>query len=1044
MKPRRRLARLKSCATIVLSCAPLIVSLFATSAHAQQVDEAFLKTFAWRSVGPAGSGGRIVDIAVAGESPQRIYVAAATGGVWKSLNQGTSWEPIFERERVASVGDIAVDPHNPDTIWVGTGEANPRNSVSWGDGVYKSTNGGKTWTNVGLKDSQHIGRIVVDPRNPNTVYVGVLGHIWGASKERGVFKTSDGGQTWTSILFVNADTGVIDLAIDPVDSNTLYAATWEMRRDAFPGGDPGKGWGPGSGIHKTSDGGRTWRKLTSGLPAGDLGRIGLDIAATNPSVIYATVQTPTTVPREGSEDGPPPASITPKTMKDGGIFRSDDRGETWRWVNAANNRPFYYSQVRVDPTNENHVYTAGSSYAESEDGGRTFRNQNWNIHVDHHALWIDPRNPKHMLDGNDGGIYMTWDGGASWDFQNQIALGQFYSVDVDMRKPYFIYGGVQDYCSWGGPSATRKSVGIQAADWFKVQTGDGFQVRVDPTDHTIVYAESQNGGLVRHDLTSGRNTSIKPRARTGQPAYRFNWETPIMISARDPKTIYVGGNVLFKSANRGDAWSAISPDLTNEKVATISTFAESPLDAAVLYAGTDDGNVWVTRDGGKNWKNITTKFPGMPGKRWVSRVIASRYQAGTAYLAFDGHRNDDFTTYLFRTADYGDSWKPLAGDLPPATPVRVIREDVKNPHLLFAGTESAAYASVDDGAHWIRLMNNLPTVPIADLIVHPRDGDLIAGTHGRSFWVMDISPLQELTPQVLSSDAHLFSVKPATAFDVRVFTTDEFLAQKRFIAENPPSGATITYYAKAAPTGDVKITILDKSGGIIRELTATNDKGLNRVQWDLRGKPPVNSRRAGGAGQAGAPGGPGTGTTGGLGGNAQGAIVDPGEYVAKLTINGKDLTTPIVVEADPLVTINTDDRSQRRGVITTALDLQAKSEPASVRAESASDQLEALAKSVDGVAGAPVAVKKTTKDAAAQAATIKTELARITRSTTQLFGQISGSPFVPTDTQRQELEDLQKELAEQSSALNTLLAATIPSVEKQLNDAGVPRIVIRP
>ena len=826
----------------IVFCAALVLS--APLARAQTLDEALLTHFTWRSVGPAGAGGRVVDVAVAGETTQRIYVAFATGGLWTSANEGTSWMPIFDHEAVSSIGDIAVDPSNPDTIWVGSGEVNPRNSVSWGDGVYKSADGGKTWTNTGLKDTNHIGRVIVDPRSPNTVYVAALGHMWGSSKERGVFKTTDGGLTWTSSLFVNEDTGAVDLVMDPLDSNTLYAAAYEVRRDRFAGGDPEKGWGPGSGIYKTTDAGRTWRRLTSGLPSGPLGRIGLDVSASNPRVVYAVVQTPTTVPRESvDEAGPPPAPAGPKTMKDGGVFRSDDRGETWTWVNAIDPRPFYHSQVRVDPADENHLYILGSPIAESLDGGRTFKNQPWNIHVDHHALWIDPRNHAHMINGNDGGIYVTWDGGRDWDFQNQMAVSQLYSVDVDMRKPYYIYGGVQDYCTWGGPSATRKTVGIQLADWFKVQTGDGFQARVDPTDYTIVYAESQNGGLVRHDLKSGRNVAIKPRARDGKPAYRFNWETPILISSHDHNTLYVGGNFVFKSTDRGDTWTEISPELPTAKVGTIATIAESPVDAAVLYAGTDDGNVFGTRDGGRSWKNLTAKFPGMPGRRWVSRVVASRYEKGAAYVAFDGHRDDDFTTYLFKTADYGETWKSIKSDLPAAMPVRVVREDVKNPHLLFAGTEAAAFVSIDDGQHWTRLLNGMPTVPVADLIVHPRDGDLIAATHGRSFYVMDISPLQELTPQVLASDAHLFTVKPAVAFDYRVFTNDEFLAQKRFIAGNPPPGVTISYYLKNG--GDAKLVILDRSGAVVRDLTATKEKGVNRVEWDLRGKPPVRTPRPG-------------------------------------------------------------------------------------------------------------------------------------------------------------------------------------------------------
>ncbi|HTK30114.1 MAG TPA: hypothetical protein VL309_11200, partial [Vicinamibacterales bacterium] len=847
----------------------LALGAAAVSVPADQADDV-LRHFEWRAVGPAGAGGRIVDIAVGGGARQTIYVAAATGGIWKSTSQGTAWHPIFDHQDVASVGAVAVDPSNADIVWVGTGEVNPRNSVSWGDGVYRSADGGRTWAHLGLEDSRHIGRIVVDPRNPSVVYVAALGHLWGSSRQRGVFKTTDGGQTWASSLFVNDDTGAVDLVMDPRDSSTLYAAAYEVRRDGFAGGDPEKGWGPGSGIYKTTDAGRTWRKMTDGLPAGPLGRIGLAVAASNPAFVYAVVQTATTVPRESAEEGPAPPPAGPRTMADGGIFRSEDRGETWQWVNALDLRPFYYSQVRVDPANERHLFVLGTSNSESDDGGRTFRTLNVNIHVDHHAMWIDPRDSRHIIDGNDGGIYVTWDGGATWDFQNQMALSQLYSVDLDMRKPYFIYGGSQDYCSWGGPSATPKSVGIRVDDWYRVQTGDGFQARVDPADYTIVYAESQNGGLVRHDLRTGRNVAIKPRARTGEPAYRFNWETPVLISSHDPKTIYVGGNRLFKSTDRGDAWTPVSPDLTTDKAGTITTFAESPLDAAVLYAGTDDGHVWATRNGGTEWKEITARVPNMPGRRWVSRLVASKYDAGTVYLAFDGHRSDDVTTYLFKSTDFGSTWKSIRSDLPAATPVRVIREDVRNPHLLFAGTEAAAYTSWDDGAHWHRLMNGMPTVPVADLAVHPRDGELVAATHGRSFFVMDIAPLEELTPAVLAADAHLFAVKSAVAYDYRAFSDDQFLGEKRFVGENPPPGTTISYYLKSAKP-DVRLAVIDKAGAVVRELTATRDAGINRVQWDLRGKGLASGRgepgqtggargagAAGRAGEAGAPGGTGT------------------------------------------------------------------------------------------------------------------------------------------------------------------------------------------
>jgi photosystem II stability/assembly factor-like uncharacterized protein len=1008
---------------------PTLLLLTAALISAQSgLTPALLKSFIWRSVGPAGAGGRVTDIAVAGDSPRIIYAATGSGGIWKSPNEGTTWEPIFDHEGVAAMGAVAADPANPETIWAGTGEANPRNSVSWGNGVYKSTDAGRTWANMGLHDSQHIGRIRIDPRNADTVYVAALGHIWGPNKERGVFKTTDGGLTWSPSLFINEDTGVVDLAMDPNDSNTLYAAAYEVRRDGFPGGDPEKQYGPGSGIYKTTNGGRTWRKLAAGLPTGPLGRIGLDIARTNSAVAYAIVQTATTAPPEGAGDGPPPPpdpNAPPKTMKDGGVFRSDDRGETWRWVNSTNLRPFYYSQIRVDPANENHVYTLATANNESWDGGVTFKAITENIHVDHHALWIDPKNSRHQIDGNDGGIYMTWDMGHTWDFQNQMAISQLYSVDVDMRKPYYIYGGSQDYCSWGGPSATRNMVGIRYADWFKVQTGDGFQVRIDPTDYNIVYAESQNGGLIRHDLRSGRNVAIKPRARTGKPAYRFNWETPVTISAHDHNTLYMGGNFVFKSTNRGDAWNEISPDLTTNKKATVTTIAESPLDAKVLYAGTDDGNIWVTRDS-KTWTDITANVPGMPGRRWVSRLVASRYDAGTVYLAFDGHRSDDFATYLFKSTDYGQTWQSIKGDLPPATPVRVIREDVKNHNLWFAGTESAAYASIDGGAHWMRLSEGLPTVPVADLIVHPRDGDLIAATHGRSFWILDISPLQELTPAVLSSDVHLFNVKPAVVFDYRVFTNNEFLAEKRFITPNPGPGATISYYLKSA--ADAKLEILDKSGAVVRELTAKKDQGINRVQWDLRGKNLSQTQRRPPATENPIQTPPPN----------QGAMVDAGEYTARLTVGGKEYTTSITVEPDPETTVSDADRATRRVLITTLYTLQTKTDTAAARADSLATQLSALERNLEKDKKLAALT-----DAVRDSAKVRTELTRISRSVNQAFSAVSGSPFVPTVTQREETEDLQKEFEANSTALDTLLKETVPKIEKQLDAAGISRITVR-
>jgi photosystem II stability/assembly factor-like uncharacterized protein len=1015
----------------------LVLALFmAGPASAQQFDAATTKHLTWRSVGPVGAGGRMIDVAVAG-TPQHIYVAAATGGLWKSTDNGVSWTPIFDHETSISIGAVAALDSNPDVIWVGTGEANPRNSVLWGDGVYKSADGGQTWKNMGLKETHHISRIVIDPNHPDTVYVAALGHMWGPNKERGVYKTTDGGLTWTKSLTVDDHTGAIDLAIDPQDPQTVYAAMYQMQRDGFDGGDPADGWGPGSGIFKTTDGGRNWRKLTRGLPTGDLGRIGLSVSRSNPAVVYAIVQSSTTVPRETTEGEARP---TPgkKTFQNGGVFRSDDRGETWTWVNDADQRPFYFSQIRVDPNNPDHVYIVGNNILESQDGGKTFVSRRDNIHVDHHAFWIDPANSRHMIDGDDGGVYMTFDAGANWQFVDQMPLSQFYEVDVDNRDPYYIYGGVQDYCSWGGPSATRKTVGIMKSDWQKVMTGDGFQAHPDPQDDNTVYAESQYGGLVRHDVKSGRNVSIKPQPKKGDAAYRFNWETPYIVSTHDHQTLYMGGNFLFKSTDRGDSWAVISPDLTSNKLGTASTVAESPLEAGLLYVGTDDGNVWVSRDGGKNWKNVTANVPGMPGKRWVSRVTPSHFAEGTAYLAFDGHWEDDYATYLFKTTDYGATWTAIKGDLPANGPVRVVREGQKNRNLLFAGTQFGAFASIDGGRHWASLMSGLPTQPVADLIIQPREGDLVAATHGRSIYILDdIEPLEELTPEVLSKDAYLFKVRPVVPFDDRVYTDDQFLASNWWHGENPPHGAMIDYYLKAGRahrpaatdgrTADaVKITITDGSGHVVRALAGTDDAGINRVVWDLRGEAPAHTR----TGNAG----------GGFFGRAEGALVDPGTYTAKVVAHGQTLTTPVVVKADPLVTISDSDRTARRSTIDKLAELQRPADAAAAQGNTLNTELQGLQKRIAGTKNVPESITSSLKQVADQMSKLHDELDETNSTALRLFREVTGSPFLPTGTEQQQLTDLSSSLDDQGGQLSTIVSKTIPDLERKMDEAHVARI----
>ena len=1049
--------------TLVLAASPTL---------AQQISQSHLDAFTWRSVGPPGAGGRMIDIEVVGEFPHTIFVAGATGGLWRSTNNGVTFEPIFDNEATNSIGAIAVQSTNPDIIWVGTGENNARNSVSWGNGVYKSTDGGASWTNVGLRDSHHIGDILIAPTDPQTVYVAALGHFWGANDERGVYKTTDGGETWERVLFINEDTGVVDLAMDARDSDTLYAAAYQVRRDGFSGGNPDTGWGPGSGIYKTTNGGRNWKELTNGLPAGEKGRIGLAVSHTDPAIIYAVVQTASTLgpPRDPNEPAPP---APPRTMQEGGVFRSTDRGESWEFRNSINPRPFYYSQIRVDPSDPDRVYVLGGSVAISNDGGENFDNVRMNVHVDHHDLWIDPANADHLVLGNDGGLYFSYDRGATWDFLNQMALGQFYAIDVDMREPYYIYGGVQDYMSWAGPSATRSSIGITTADWYKLMTGDGFQVRIDPTDHNIVYAESQRGGLIRHDQRTGQNTRIRPEVPDGDDAYRFNWDTPIHISYHDPATIYMGGNFVFRSRNRGNEWEVISPDLTTHtvpnpidpdgeprKVGSASAFAESPLNPDLLFVGTDDGNLWMTRDSGDNWSDLTEYFPGLIGKRWVSRLVASRFDERRAYAAFDGHRNDDFAPHIYITLDAGATWESIAANLPDDGPVRVIHEDVKNPDLLFLGTEFAAYASFDRGGSWLRLMSGMPTVAVADMVVHPRDGDLIAGTHGRSAYVMDITPLQELTPEVAAQDLHVFSIENAVAYRNRLFTNDQFLGEKRWVAENPPYGATISYLVGAAAAeaavaaGDAPadttaaatideagdaggrgtegadpnratITIRDADGRLVRELRGPAREGIHRVQWNLRYGPwpAEGSEDADGGGQE--------------------PLARPGTYQVTVAIGDHQETTTVVIDPDPDLIVSDADAERRWEVIDQLRPLQAELTDAARSWRELREGLEGLEESVDGVEAFGDSLGEKLTELLDETRTMAFQQGRTSDTVSDLYRNIESTPFPPTATQLRQLDEVIAAHAEQSAAYDALIANQVPALEQEMDDKGIPRLVIR-
>jgi photosystem II stability/assembly factor-like uncharacterized protein len=853
----------------------LALALAAVPARAADAPPPLFDALPARCLGPGNMGGRVVDLAVVEGRPATLYVATASGGLWKTTNNGTTWVPAFERESTVSLGAVAVSASNPDVVWVGTGEANARNSVSWGDGVYKSTDGGKTWQHAGLRDTQHIGRVVIHPTNPDIVYVAALGHVWGANRERGLYKTADGGKTWTQVKFLDADTGFIDLAMDPDDPDTLYAAAYRVRRDAFSGGNPAEQFGPLAGLYKTSDGGKTWARLGTGLPTRPVGRCGLAVYRKDPRILYAVVQTDRTILKRETEWGQPAkANGDPAN---GGVFRSADRGATWVKVNDLCPRPFYFGQVRVDPNDDRRVYVLGVALHVSRDGGKTFKAEtDPAVHADWHALWVDPKDSDHMAAGSDGGAFLTFDRGQNWEHPKNLPIGQFYAVAVDMSRPYWVYGGLQDNGTWGGPSATRNVDGVSAANWSRVLGMDGFHCQVDPRDSDRVYAEGQYGELRRVNVGTGEAVNIRPTPPQGQPEYRFNWSTPLLLSPHDPNTIYYGGNVLFRSRDRGDRWEVISPDLTLGRPGrgpdtshTITTVAESPQRAGVLWVGTDDGRVQLSRNGGRDWADLSANVPGVPRDRHVSRLIASYFAEGTAYLALDRHRNDDRRPYLFRTADYGATWKPLANDLPEEGPVLVVRESSRNPDLLLAGTEFGLFVSLDGGAHWQKYPG-LPTVAVHDLVIHPRDRELVVGTHGRGIYVLDVAPLEQTTAKALAAPAALLDVMPARLYQYR--GTHGLRGAKVFTAPNPPFGARFYYHLAAGSDAPVRLVIRDAGGKAVTELKGPTGAGLHRVVWPLRG-----------------PGGEGT---------PAGAPVAPGEYVVELRLGERVLSKRFRVEAD--------------------------------------------------------------------------------------------------------------------------------------------------
>jgi photosystem II stability/assembly factor-like uncharacterized protein len=883
----------------IIPAAAVAAALFAADLPAQVLCPEVVRAFEFRGIGPSRQSGRFVDVAVPQQEPSTIYMATGSGGLWKSANNGISWTSIFDSPTAFAIGDLAVAPSNANVIYLGTGEHTSSRSTYAGDGVYKSTDAGKSWVNVGLKDTHHIGRIVVHPRNPDIVYVAALGHLYSENDERGVFKSVDGGRTWTKSLDVRDGgkaIGASDLVIDPRNPDVLYAAAYDKER---------KVWtfnlaGPASGVYKTTNAGKTWTKLGGGLPGGMLGRIGLDIYPKNPNILYANIE-------NGNKPGMSDADRL-KELREGKasagmigeeVYRTDDGGRTWRKVSPDKQKigggpGYYYMQVRVDPNDANHVYVLTVGMQESKDGGKTWAVP-FRFGGDNHAMWIDPDNSRHMILGYDHGMGITWDGGQNWYHPDELPLSQFYAVGVDNMVPYNVYGGLQDNGSHRGPSTRRGGGPIRFEDWQVVGGGDGFYNVVDPVTNRYLYNESQFGEIARTDLYTGEVKRIKHQ----DPALRFNWNAPILVSPHDSSVVYHGANKLLKSVSRGDVWTEISPDLTtndkarlptgkggdgNIQFCTITTVDESPIVRDLLYVGTDDGNVWVSRDGGANWAKLNDNIAGHPAGYWVSRVIASRHHPGTAYVTYTGYRADDPKAYIYRTTDFGKTWAPLKGDLPEKA-INVVREDPRNPNLLYAGTDYGVYASIDAGKTWTELKEKMPTQPVHDLVIHPRENDLVVGTHGRGIFIADVSALQELTADVLNADVHLFEVEPKVKWVTRRAHETAFT---NIDAPSEPDGIVINYLLKAPVQGDVTVQVL-QAGRVVAEGKGPNAAGINRVAWNMRttpvtiegGKIPPVERPAGWRRQREEPPIPTFGGT---------VAMDPGEYTVVLKAGGKTLT----------------------------------------------------------------------------------------------------------------------------------------------------------
>jgi photosystem II stability/assembly factor-like uncharacterized protein len=1034
----RRLIALLFAAAI--SCHLSNTSLAQT--RAVKVDSDTISGLGARNIGSATMSGRIAAIDAVREGQRlTVFIGSASGGVWKSVNGGSTYKPVFDKQPVQSIGAVTIDPKNPKVVWVGTGESWTRNSVSVGDGVYKSTDGGENWTNVGLKNSERIAKILVDPSNTNNVYACAAGKLWSDSDERGLYKTTDGGKTWARILKgTNASTGCSMISLDSKNPRTIYAGLWDFRRKGwtFRSGGEGPNAVSGSGLFKSTDGGVNWIELdqvsATGLPSKPWGRIAVAVAPSKPNVVYAVIEAE--IPKDG-------------------LYRSDDSGKTWTQLDRSQNmiwRPFYFSNLIVDPKDEDKLYKPDGPLIASNDGGRSFSNISGGAHGDFHDVWINPENTDHLIVGDDGGVWYSFDGGNRWWKGNNLPVSQFYHVSLDMDMPYHVYGGLQDNSSWIGDSAYPG--GITNDRWENVYGGDGFWVFADPSDNDYVYAESQGGYIGRINRRTLESRGIQPLPQYKEGKLRFNWNTPIHVSPNQKGTIYLGAQFLFRSRDHGQIWERISPDLTTndpekqkqeqsggitvdnssaEMHTTIFSICESPKNPKVIWVGTDDGNVQVTRDGARTWENVTANIKGLPSNAWVSSIDAGHFNDGTAYATFDLHTFGDMGSYVYKTTDFGKTWTPI---ITPGGNVRgyahVVKEDLVNPDLLFVGTEFGLWITLDGGKQWAQYQGgDFPNVAVRDLAIHPRDKDLVIATHGRGIWIIDdITPLRALTPQTLAQEAAFIDARATVQ---RLPAGGGWVnGDAVFVGANPTDEAVITYYQqKRHIFGDLKIEIFDPQGKFVTTVPSSKRRGLNRATWSMRLKAPRVP----------------TAATAAFGASV-GPRVLPGTYTVKMTKNKNVYTTKLQVLPDPRATHTAIDRKAQfdlamklyglLGDMTFAVDringvrlaLTARAaqlpagDPLAARLRAASAQLDELRKKI-------VATK--------EGGAITGE-ERLRENLADLYGNVTGYEGRPAQTQVDRTDAITRELGDVVRDFDGWLAKEMSGLNSALAEKGLPAI----